>query len=100
MTILMTLAIGAGRYAKRKAVEGRTIASLNHIENALVEYHTKNGRYPASLAAAATYLPSNVGTQDAWGRNFVYVLEGPQTYTLYSLGVRADLEADDVYIRR
>ncbi|MCE9613680.1 MAG: type II secretion system protein GspG [Lentisphaerae bacterium] len=110
IALVMGLVVGAGRFARLKAIESKGRAGLEHIANALNEYSLKNGVYPSTLVSIVGFLPPGVVTLDGaqnpidpWGRPYQYS-PGPsnRSFTLYSTGrledpSDPDKSADDLY---
>ena len=74
-----------------------TKASLQTYQNAITQFYTRTGAYPATLQAL---IPADMGKlkKDAWKHDFVYFLTQDSTghpYTLFSMGADGQPSTQD-----
>lgn len=99
MAIIVLLAgLGAKGYrlARRQAKEGRAMAELETLRNALNEYRVEFGRYPRQDPADGFRALPEIGfltnavegavLEDPWGEPYRYVCTNRFLYTLWSVG--------------
>ena len=104
IAILTAMVLGMGQLAGRKAYVARTVAQIEHLHNALLEYKLEEGIYPpesADLGAAlGQWLPADFTVVDAWDQEIVYrynSVKSADSYILYSKGPDTNaLTADDI----
>lgn len=110
---MMGLVLGASRYAKLASYKGRARADVQELKTAVERFHQDNGRYPDhtspdELKALRELLPQQMrsGTRwakgdvnmldDPWGRDYRYIRQSEQSYTLSSEGPKTETSADDI----
>ena len=100
IAILMSLLVGAGRFARRKALVGRATADLQKLANELNEYYVKNGEYPETLQPVSNAVGGRISFVDPWGNAYRYAPSSLHAFELYCLGPNTSLDADDIYVGR
>ncbi len=103
VALLLALVVRLTSYAKTRGKVANTRAKIQQIQNALEDYKLKKGIYPANLIRLRSDLPENfqynqANTEilDPWEQAFRYDPAG-ESYELYSLGPRPDIDTDDIY---
>lgn len=97
--LLAGLGIGGYSLARHSAKEGRAKADIERLRNGLEEYRVQYGAYP-STADGLLSITNHVGARfevlDPWGQPYQYVSSNRFQYSIFSLGVDAQDDADNI----
>lgn len=108
--ILVGIVLGVSGYASRKSATTKARAELERVKTALEEYRIEYGRYfgPAngdttalvvggeSFTNAMLKYIKNLQFTDPWGRAYQYSNSVNHAYKLWSLGMNAADNIDDI----
>lgn len=90
IALLAAIVLGVAAGANAKASIAKAKADLQLLAGAATEIKAVKGYYPSDLAtllteATAVGLPEP-NDKDPWGRDYVYQLDSPRQFTVYSKG--------------
>ncbi|QBG48165.1 prepilin-type N-terminal cleavage/methylation domain-containing protein [Verrucomicrobia bacterium S94] len=105
LIIGILISLGAGGYAlaRRSAKEGQAKADIELFRNALEEYRVEYGRYPPAVGPVAVVtnvlsplVSGELQAVDPWGRAYQYCSTNRFSYVIYSQGIDAEDDADNI----
>lgn len=111
ISILMGMIVGVGIYANQAVMRARARAELQDLHTALQKYRIDTGVYPGKTEFNKVRTNLSISMQnrfdrrdksaliDPWKRPFIYSFDpqNPETYALYSEGLKQNNPADDIY---
>ena len=105
--MLMALVVGVIQFARTSAHRAHARAELEELHKVITNFKFNDGAYPTTLFDIQARLPQGFRTngtaaatfeiQDPWENPYLYVLNTPSSYALYSTGPRLDIADDDIY---
>lgn len=105
LIIGILISLGAGGYslARRSAKEGQAKADIELLRNALEEYRVEYGSYPPAVGPVAVItnflsplVSGELQAVDPWGRDYQYSSTNRFSYLIYSQGIDAEDDADNI----